>query len=82
MVEVIGWLGAVFYIGAYFLLSINKLRAERPFYHVLNALGALCLIINALAINDSPNFFINFIWMVIASVTVYRIVNYSRKQKA
>jgi hypothetical protein len=79
--ELSGWLGAAFYIGAYFFLSIGKISADKPFYHVLNALGGLCLIVNALGLKDSPNFFINLIWLFIALVTALKIYMVSKKRK-
>ena len=81
IIEWIGWLGAALYIGAYFFLSIRKLSADKPFYHVLNALGGLCLIINAVSLKDSPNFFINLIWLFIASLTAINIASFGKKQK-
>ena len=68
----VGWLGAVIFIVAYLLLSLEYLSAKRNMYHILNALGAVCLIANAIVIDDYPNVFVNGIWGLIALVAVYK----------
>lgn len=64
--NLIGWLGTFFYIVAYLLLSLGKIKAERPLYHCLNILGAVGLMINALRLSDYPNIIVNLIWLAIA----------------
>lgn len=71
---IIGWTGAILFISAYFLLSINKLRANGILYQLLNVLGAICLIINSYALNDDPNFILNFVWMCIGLFAILQIV--------
>jgi hypothetical protein len=61
--ELIGWIGAFSYILAYILLIMKRLSAEKQLYHVLNALGGICLVINAIALHDMPNLIVNFVWM-------------------
>lgn len=58
----IGWLGAIIFIIAYLLLSLEYISAKKHLYHILNALGAICLVLNAIVINDYPNIFVNAIW--------------------
>ena len=41
MREVIGWIGALLYIIAYFLISIKKLQADRMIFQLLNILGGV-----------------------------------------
>ena len=48
MHEVIGWIGALLYIIAYFLISIKKLQADQVIFQLLNILGGVCLIVNSL----------------------------------
>ena len=42
--EIIGTLGVLITLIAYFYLQIGKLRAENPWYSFLNALGALLIL--------------------------------------
>ena len=75
--EVVGWIGAVAYLVAYFLLSINKLRSDRLLYHLLNILGAAGLTINAIYLKDNPNVVINVAWALIA---VFAMTTISRRR--
>ncbi len=76
---IIGWIGAVSFVIAYFLLSIHILSANKVLYHLLNAVGALCLVINSVFLNDGPNFFVNIIWMGIAIYSTGRIINHKKR---
>ncbi len=69
---IIGWLGVLLFVLSYLLLSLGKLKAEKPTYHWLNFLGALCLVINAVAIKDNPTIVVNTIWGLIAIFTVFK----------
>ncbi len=71
--EIIGWIGAISYILAYLLLSLKRISSEQVFYHILNALGGLCLVINSIFFEDPPNFVVNIIWMLIALYSITRI---------
>lgn len=70
--ELIGWLGAITFIAAYFLLSVRVLKASGVLYHLLNAVGGLCLVINAIYLHDNPTFVVNLVWMLIALVATGR----------
>lgn len=77
--SVIGWIGAFAFVIAYFLLSIKVLSAEKVTYHALNAFGGICLVINSVFLDDTPNFFVNFIWTLIAVFSIYRILRMRKK---
>ncbi|MGS2740411.1 CBU_0592 family membrane protein [Sinomicrobium sp. M5D2P17] len=70
---IIGWIGAIVFIIAYFLLSVKLISAEKPLYHYLNAIGGVCLVVNALHLSDLPNVVVNVVWTSIALLAVYRI---------
>ncbi len=61
-----GWIGTASYLAAYLLLSIGKLKADRPLYHILNVAGAAGLVYNAIALKDLPNVIVNIAWAIIA----------------
>ncbi|MBC9796611.1 CBU_0592 family membrane protein [Sinomicrobium weinanense] len=71
--SVAGWLGAIVFVIAYFLLSMKRISANKPLYHLLNAAGGICLIINALHLSDLPNVVVNIVWTSIAFLAVYRM---------
>lgn len=75
---IIGWMGALTYVVAYFLLVIKVLSAEQTTYHLLNAIGGICLVINAAILSDMPNIFVNAIWCALA---LYAVVKIWRKPK-
>ena len=68
-----GWAGAISYLLAYLLLSLNKLKADQKIYHVLNILGALGLTYNAVSLNDFPNIIVNVMWGMIAFWAIWLI---------
>lgn len=76
---IIGWVGAVVYVMAYLLLVIKKISSDGWLYHLLNLLGAICLIVNGVVLADFPNVTVNVIWAVIAVFAIFRIVLYLRK---
>lgn len=71
---VVGWLGTGFYLLAYLLVSFNKVKANKPTYHILNILGALGLILHAVYMGDGPNLICNLAWLAIALVAIAVIV--------
>ncbi|WP_417443789.1 CBU_0592 family membrane protein [Joostella sp.] len=73
--NVVGWIGALFFIIAYFLLSINKLSAKNKTYHFLNIIGAICLVINGIYLSDFPNVVVNLIWGIIAIYAIIKLLS-------
>lgn len=71
--SLVGWLGTGFYLLAYLLVSFDKVKANKPTYHVLNVLGAAGLIIHALYMDDGPNLICNLAWLAIAVIAIIAI---------
>ncbi len=71
--KIIGWVGVVLYVSAYLLLTLQYLKVTKIKFHLLNIFGAVCLIINAWAINDYPNIVVNMLWAFIGFFAVYKI---------
>ncbi len=78
--SIMGWVGAVAYLVAYLLLSIGKLKSDKPFYHVLNVIGAAGLITDAISLNDYPNLVVNSLWALIAGFAI-AVIYRKRKSK-
>jgi hypothetical protein len=76
----IGYLGAALFIISYFLLSYGRLKADGPVYQVMNVIGALCLIINALNLADLPTLLVNGVWFLIGLVALIRILGNGRSK--
>lgn len=75
---VLGWVGTLAYLLAYFLLSVNKINARQLIYHALNAVGAIGLTVNALHYADLPNVVVNLVWGLIAIIAFIAL---SRKKR-
>jgi len=73
--EAIGWLGAIFFILAYLLLSLDKLKSDGVTYQLMNVIGGFCLVINSINLNDHPNLVTNFIWMCIGLFAIFKIAS-------
>ena len=69
-VEVIGWAGALLILGAYALLSAEKLRSESLTYHLMNILGAAGFVVNSGWNGALPSAAMNVIWI---GIGVYAI---------
>ncbi|MGN7783447.1 CBU_0592 family membrane protein [Niabella sp. 22666] len=76
----VGWLGTGFYLLAYLLVSFNKVKANKPAYHILNILGAVGLIVHAVYMNDGPNLICNLAWLSIAVIAILAIFFRKTKQ--
>ncbi len=75
VVDGLGWFGAVLYLLAYFLFSTGKLAGETYRYQVLNLLGGIFLIVNAVYYRAYPSVGVNLVWSLI---TVFAIVRRAR----
>lgn len=81
--ELIGWAGAFSFITAYLLLVAGYLSAEKPLYHIFNALGGIFLTINALHLLDMPTVVVNLVWTVIAAFAIVKVrARLKKKAKA
>jgi ABC-type transport system involved in multi-copper enzyme maturation permease subunit len=76
---ILGWVGTLAYLLAYFLLSINKINSNQLIYHALNIIGAIGLTTNALYYADLPNVVVNLVWGLIALTAL--IVLYRKRKK-
>lgn len=75
---VIGWFGVAAYLIAYICLSFGLLKSEKNGYHVLNAIGGICLVVNAYNLTDVPALVVNLAWIVIATISIIRISRIKR----
>ena len=78
--SLLGWIGTLAYLLAYFLLSINKIKANQLIYHALNIVGAVGLIASAVYHADLPNIVVNLVWGLIA-VTALVVLWRKRKKQ-
>jgi hypothetical protein len=72
--EVIGWLGTVFILLAYLLVSIKKIEPTSKIYQALNLFGALGVGANSLIHRAIPSVGINLAWIFIAVYALARSI--------
>ena len=66
LVEIIGWIGAVLIVGAYYLNIIGKIKSSSALYIVSNLLGGIFFTINTFVHHAYPSMIVNIIWVFIA----------------
>ncbi len=65
-IEIIGWIGAVLIVGAYYLNINNKIDSTSALYILSNLFGAIFFTINTLVHQAYPSMIVNIIWVFIA----------------
>ncbi len=65
-VEIIGWIGSVLIVGAYFLNMRGIWKASSPFYIFCNLFGGFFFVINTYWHHAYPSMIVNIIWVIIA----------------
>jgi predicted membrane protein len=77
--QIIGFIGMLFIVYAYFLLQAQKLEHNSLRFQILNLIGAILLIISLLVHFNLGSFMIEVFWIII---TVYGILKtkYSTKK--
>lgn len=71
-VEIIGWIGAVLIVGAYYLNINGKLNSTSAVYILSNLLGGIFFTINTLVHQAYPSMIVNIIWIFIAVAALFK----------
>lgn len=74
--EVIGWVGTVLLISAYFLLSIGKIPNGRT-YQLFNLFGSIGLLVNGAVHGAWPSVILNVVW---SAIGVFSLIQLARKR--
>ena len=74
VVDLIGWIGSIELVVAYFLVSYQKIKANSLLYQWLNLTGSIFLLINTAYYGAFPSSFVNAIWILIALFALYKIL--------
>ncbi len=64
--EIIGWLGTVAILLAYFLVTTRKIAPNSKQHQLLNLFGAAGIIINSAVHYAIPSVGLNVVWLLIA----------------
>jgi hypothetical protein len=73
LVEIAGWAGALLILGAYALLTAERVTSRSALYQLMNVGGAAGFIVNGLWHGALPSAVLNIIWMMIGAAALWRI---------
>ena len=73
LIEILGWYGAFAILGAYFLVSFNTISAESLLFQLLNASGAIGLLVIASYKGVKQAVLVNAVWLIIALVAIINL---------
>ncbi|MDH3243717.1 MAG: hypothetical protein OEM26_03790 [Saprospiraceae bacterium] len=79
MIDILGWLGSLELVVAYYLVSTKRLGPTTYLYQGLNLKGSVLLLINTAYYGAFPSSFVNFIWIIIAMVAIFQVTKRSSK---
>ncbi len=72
IIEVLGWIGSVLIVGAYFMNIRGKWKASEPLYIWFNFIGGVFFVINTIYHAAYPSAIVNVIWVIIAIAALLR----------
>lgn len=64
--DILGTVGVAVIILTYVLLQIERIRSDQLSYSVLNAVGALLILISLYFSFNFPSFVVEFFWLLIS----------------
>ena len=70
IIDILGWVGAVCLLLAYFLVSRKKLAGDSRNYQLLNLVGGALLTTNSLYYGAFPSVAVNVVWIGMALLTL------------
>lgn len=73
LIDVLGWIGGILVVLAYFMISAGKTTAKSPLFQTLNLVGSIFLLILTYVHGAYPSAVVNLIWVGIALYGFYRI---------
>ena len=77
--DLAGFIGVLLIVIAYLLLQLDKLPSSSPSYSLLNAVGALLIIVSLIFKFNLSAFIVEAFWFLISLVGLWRALS-SRKQ--
>ena len=72
--QIIGWIGMILILAAYFLVSFDIVTVHNIWFQLLNIVGSLGLALVAFGRRDWQPMVLNIIWILIAIIATIRIV--------
>ena len=79
--DLAGFIGVVLIIVAYLLLQLEKLPSSSPRYSLLNAAGALLIIISLIFAFNLSAFIVEAFWFLISLMGLWRSLSGGKRSK-
>lgn len=76
--DIVGCVGGIFILVAYFLLQLGKLKAHALAYSLLNLFGAIFILFSLIDSWNLAAFAVEFAWMLISIFGIYESFVHSR----
>lgn len=73
-IEIFGWYGVVAILLAFAMVSFEILEAKSLTFQILNAIGALGIVVASWVKRAYQPAALNFVWMIIAIIAIARIL--------
>lgn len=73
ILNIMGWIGVLFVLGAYALNVFNVIHADSVFYLSLNIVGSIFILLEAFSKKDYQPAFLNLVWAGIALVVLIKL---------
>ena len=80
--QIIGFIGMVFIVYAYFLLQIKKYTITSFSYQLLNLIGAILLLISLCVHFNLGSFIIEVFWIIITLYGMYKNLKGGKNEKS
>jgi hypothetical protein len=80
--DLVGFIGVVLIIVAYLLLQLDKLPSSSPRYSLLNAAGALLIIVSLVFKFNLSAFIVEAFWFLISLLGLWRSLAATKHSKA
>ncbi len=79
--DFLGILGVTMIVFSYFLLQSKRLRSDQLSYSIANAFGASLVIVSLLYEFNISAFLVEFFWLIISLMGVFRHITFSKKRE-
>lgn len=70
--DLLGWVGTILYLVAYYLVSIKKVEGDSFSYQSMNIVAGILLVINTFYWRAYPSLGLNAAWILIGLFTLNR----------
>jgi len=72
MLEIIGWIGTILVVTAYYLVSSKKILVTNKYYKLMNLAAAIAIGLSVFSKQAWPAFALQVIWGLIAIISLFK----------